>query len=84
MNKKFAKVAAIVAPVVMGFGAVLASAQVAVPTSTWSSLTANASTQLSDPGTLLVLGGVAGIFLATYFIRFVLSLIPKHHSGKRA
>jgi hypothetical protein len=48
-----------------------------VPTSTASSFTANISSQLGDPGTLLVVGLAAGIPLAFYVIKKLIGLIPK-------
>ena len=48
-----------------------------IPTSTASSLTANISSQLSDPGTLLVVALAAGIPLAFYVIKRLIGLIPK-------
>jgi hypothetical protein len=83
MKNKILVAAALVAPFVGMAGVFAAHAQVAIPSSTWSTLTANASTQITDPGLLLVLGGVAGVYLATYFIKFVISLIPKHGGAKK-
>lgn len=54
----------------------------AVPTSTASSLTANVGDQLGDPGTLLVIGVVAGIYLVFYVIAKLIGMIPKH-GGRR-
>jgi hypothetical protein len=48
-----------------------------VPTSTASQLTANISSQVSDPGTLTLLALVAGIPLAFYVIKKLIALIPK-------
>jgi hypothetical protein len=83
MKNKIMQVAAFAAPVASFFAVLAAHAQVAMPTSTWSTLTANAGTQISDPGLLLVLGGVAGVYLATYFIHFLIGLIPKGKSGSK-
>jgi len=47
-----------------------------VPTSTATSLTANITSQLSDPGLLAVLVLVAGIPLAFYVVHKLLGLIP--------
>jgi hypothetical protein len=61
----------------------IASAQViVVPTSTASTLTANVGTQVSDPGTLLVVVLAAGIPLAFYVIHQLIGLIPKSR-GRR-
>ena len=83
MKNKILQVVALIAPF-LGLASVFAAhAQVALPTSTWSSLTAMAGTQVSDPGLLLVLGGVAGVYLATYFIHFIIGLIPKGKGSTR-
>ena len=61
----------------------IASAQViVVPTSTASTLTANVGSQVSDPGTLLVVVLAAGIPLAFYVIHQLIGLIPKSR-GRR-
>jgi len=54
----------------------------AVPTSTAPSLTANVGDQLGDPGTLSVIGVIAGIYLVFYVIRQLLSMVPKSHGRK--
>ena len=54
-----------------------------VPTSTVASLTANVTSQITDPGTLAVLVLVAGIPLAFYVIHKLLGLIPGR-GGRRA
>jgi hypothetical protein len=54
-----------------------------VPSSTAPSLTANIGTQLSDPGTLLVIGVAAGIPLAFYVIHQLIGLLPKSR-GRRS
>jgi hypothetical protein len=61
-----------------------AHAQVVVPTSTQSGLTALAGQQISDPGTLAVVVLAAGTPFAFYIIGRLLGLIPGRHSGKRA
>jgi len=48
-----------------------------IASSTATSLTANVTSQLSDPGTLLVVALAAGIPLAFYVIRRLIGLIPK-------
>ena len=63
-------------------GVVAAHAQVAFPTSTASSLTADVGQQVSDPGLLLVIVLAAGIPLAFYVIHQLIGLIPKSR-GRR-
>ena len=48
-----------------------------VATGTGSALTANISSQLSDPGTLTVVAIAAGIPLAFYVIKKLIGLLPK-------
>jgi hypothetical protein len=60
-----------------GGGTMGGTAGIPLPTSTWSTLTASAAQQVRDPGLLMVVGGVAGVYLAFYFMRFVVGLIPR-------
>jgi hypothetical protein len=60
-----------------------ASAQVVVPTSTVASLETVAGSQISDPGTLLVIVLAAGIPLAFYLIHKLIGLVPKGRGGRR-
>jgi len=48
-----------------------------IPTSTVDSLLAQASSQISDPGTLLVIVLALGIPFAFYVIRKLIGLVPK-------
>jgi len=53
-----------------------------VPTSTAPSLTASASSTISDPGLLLVIVLAAGIPLTFYLIHALIGLLPKR-GGRR-
>jgi hypothetical protein len=48
-----------------------------VSTSTGPSLLANISSQLTDPGTLVVLAIAAGVPLAFYVIKRLIGILPK-------
>jgi len=48
-----------------------------VPSSTASSVLANITSQISDPGTLTILALAAGIPLAFYVIKRLIGLLPK-------
>jgi len=48
-----------------------------VASGTAGQITANLSSQLADPGTLVIVALVAGIPLAFYVLRRVIALVPK-------
>lgn len=50
---------------------------ITVPTSTATTLLANVSSQIQDPGTLAVLAVVVGIPFAFYVIKKLIALVPK-------
>jgi len=59
-----------------------AAALFTVPASTTDQLSANVSSQLSDPGTLAVLTLAGGIVLAFFVARQLISFIPGHRGRK--
>jgi len=63
----------------------LAMAEVAitVPTSTGSSLTAQAAAQFADPGTLTLVVIAAGVPLFFYVVGRLIGLLPKGRGGRR-
>jgi hypothetical protein len=56
---------------------------ITIPTSTEPSLTATISSQLTDPGTLLVVGLVAGIPLTFYVMQQLIALLPGNSKNRR-
>ena len=56
---------------------------ITMPTSTASSLTATIGHQLTDPGTLLVIGLVAGIPLTFYVMEQLIALLPGNSKNRR-
>jgi len=71
----------------VSFGLVaLANAQTAyftVPTSTAPNLTASIGSQISDPGTLLIVAIAAGLPLTFYVIHQLIGLLPKSRSRRQ-
>ena len=56
---------------------------ITIPTSTAPALTATIGTQLSDPGTLLVVGLVAGVPLTFYVMQQLIALLPGNSKNRR-
>jgi hypothetical protein len=54
-----------------------------LPTSTAPGMTADVGAQLSDPGTLLVIGVIAGIYLFFYVVHQLIGLVPKGRGSRR-
>jgi len=88
MSKKlFVKLASVSGVLSAGVLALAAHAQdytaVVVPTSTQASISSVVGTQLSDPGTLLILILAAGVPFAFWFISRLIGLLPKGRGHKR-
>ena len=50
---------------------------VTIPTTLGTEFLANVGTQITDPGTLAVIGIVIGLPLAFWFVKRVIGLVPK-------
>lgn len=64
-------------------GSAITGSAIAIPTSTALSLTAPITGQFSDPGTLLVVGLVAGIPLTFYVMQQLIALLPGNSKNRR-
>ncbi len=80
MKNKFKVLAASVVGALSLVIASLAGAAVSpivVPTSTASDMLANVSSIITDPGMLTILEVVAGLYVAFWFIKRLIGLVPK-------
>ena len=80
---KLSGVAAVVSASAITLSAHAQTAFAVVPTSTAPALTADIGAQFSDPGTLLVIGLVAGVPLTFYVMQQLIALLPGNSKNRR-